>query len=133
MTLFVGNLFSQVTEANLRELLRKFARVRKIDIFSAAGFATVAIEGEANEERAVQELNGVKKFRQKLKLFKLALAKASDNPPNEQNLAKRPGYPPTPPDPKKPSRPKKVITLSCLTIPLPIFWNAYRIQFRAMG
>ncbi|MEI2577580.1 RNA-binding protein [Scytonema sp. PRP1] len=79
MTLFVGNLFFQVTEANLRELLRKFAKAGKIDIFSAAGFATVAIEGEANEERAVQELNGVEQFGQKLKLFKSAPVQPSDN------------------------------------------------------
>jgi RNA recognition motif-containing protein len=70
MTILVGNLSSQVTEANLRELFRKFGRVEKIDIFPGAGFATVAIEGEASEERAVQELNGVEKFGQKLELFK---------------------------------------------------------------
>lgn len=70
MTLFIGNLPSGVTEANLRELFTKFGRVTNIDIFSTAGFATVAIEGEANEERAVQEFNGVEKFGQKLKLFK---------------------------------------------------------------
>lgn len=69
MTLLVGNLPSEVTKANLRELFTKFGTVGNIDIFSAAGFATVAIEGEGNEERAVQELNGVEKFGQKLKLF----------------------------------------------------------------
>jgi RNA recognition motif-containing protein len=80
MTLLVGNLPSEITEANLRELFTKFGTVGKIDIFPGSGFATVAIEGEANEERAVQELNGVEKFGQKLKLFKSAPVKPSDNP-----------------------------------------------------
>ncbi|BAY43042.1 RNA-binding region RNP-1 [Scytonema sp. HK-05] len=70
MTLLVGNLPSEITEANLRELFTKFGTVGKIDIFPGSGFATVAIEGEANEDLAVQELNGVEKFGQKLKLFK---------------------------------------------------------------
>ncbi|MBP5974555.1 RNA-binding protein [Brasilonema sp. CT11] len=70
MTLLVGNLPSEVTEANLRELLTKFGRVGNIDIFPEASFATVAIEGEANEKRAVEELNSVEKFGQKLKLFR---------------------------------------------------------------
>lgn len=72
MTLLVGNLSSQVTEANLRELFTKFGTVGKIELFPGSGFATVAIEGEANEECAVQELNGVEKFGQKLQLFKSA-------------------------------------------------------------
>ncbi|MBW4627720.1 MAG: hypothetical protein KME49_20000 [Brasilonema octagenarum HA4186-MV1] len=70
MTLLVGNLPSEVTEANLRELLRKFGRVGNIDIFPEASFATVAIEGEVNEESAVEELNGVENFGQILKFFK---------------------------------------------------------------
>lgn len=69
MTLLVGNLPCEVTEENLRELFTKFGRVGKIDIFSTAGFATVAIEGEANERYAAQELNDVEKFGQKFKLY----------------------------------------------------------------
>ncbi|MBW4593426.1 MAG: RNA-binding protein [Brasilonema angustatum HA4187-MV1] len=80
MTLLVGNLPCEVTEANLKELFTKFGTVEKIDIFPGSGFATVTIEGEANEERAVQELNGVEKFGQKLQLFKSAPVKPSDNP-----------------------------------------------------
>lgn len=80
MTLLVGNLSSQVTEENLSELFTKFGTVGNIDIFSTANFATLAIEGEANEERAVQELNGVEKFGQILKLFKSAPVEPSDNP-----------------------------------------------------
>ncbi len=70
MAILVGNLSSQVTEADLRNLFTKYDTVQKIFIFNTVGYATVEIEGEANEKRAVQELNGAEHFGQKLQLFK---------------------------------------------------------------
>ncbi|NMG19266.1 RNA recognition motif domain-containing protein [Brasilonema bromeliae] len=118
MTILVGNLSSQVTEANLRELFTKFGTVRKIDIFPDSGFATVAIKGEANEDLAVQELNGVEQFGQKLKLFKSAPVQPSDNQRDGErrllilhaptHTARGLGDGPSPsPKPTKPSPPNK--------------------------
>jgi|GEM_PF-4567384 len=70
MAILVGNLPSQVTETHLKNLLTNYGKVQKIFIFSTVGYTTVEIEGEENENRAVQELNGVEWLGQKLELFK---------------------------------------------------------------
>ncbi len=89
MAILVGNLSSQVTEADLRNLFTKNGTVRKIFIFNKVGYATVEIEGEANEKRAVQELNGAEKFGQKLQLFK----STQDEEPATRDPTKNPPPP----------------------------------------
>lgn len=69
MAILVKNLPSQATQADLTELFNQYGNVRYISISSTIGHATVEIEGEANEERAVQGLNGEEWLGQKLELF----------------------------------------------------------------
>lgn len=90
MAILVGNLSSQVAEADLRNLFTKYGTVQKIFIFNTIGYATVEIEGEANEKRAVRELNSAEKFGHKLQLFK--------STQDEESATRDPTKNPPPPD-----------------------------------
>ncbi|MBD2778139.1 RNA recognition motif domain-containing protein [Iningainema tapete] len=87
MTIFVTNLASQVTEADLINLFEKHGKIRKISIDE---ITTVEMEGEnaeAQEDSAIQALNGVELFGQIL-------------------LLSRPTGP-GPENPKQPEKPEK--------------------------
>lgn len=89
MAILVKNLPSQATQADLTELFHQFGNVQKISVFPTIGFAAVEIEGEANEERAVQELNGEECLGQKLELFQ----SEQDEDPSRNPRRKPPGPP----------------------------------------
>ena len=72
MAILVSNLPTQATDTDLSNLFTKYGKVRKIFIFPPAGKATVEMEGEAQEDRALRELNHVEWLGQKLELFKSA-------------------------------------------------------------
>lgn len=70
MAILINNLPDNVTKAQLTNLVAKYGTIVKIFIFDTAGCATVEMESEAQEERAVVELNGVEFLGQTIELFK---------------------------------------------------------------
>jgi RNA recognition motif-containing protein len=91
MVIRVTNLPSELTQAELTNLLQEYGSIQNIKIFSTDGYAEVEIEGEANEDRAIQELNGVERFGQKLQLSKLPSSNSRDpkrNPPDSPGSSK---------------------------------------------
>ncbi|MBD2778135.1 RNA-binding protein [Iningainema tapete] len=94
MAILVKNLPSQVTQANLTELFNQYGNVLNVSISSTIGHATVEIEGEANEERAIQGLNGEEWLGQKLELFQ---SEQNQDPTGTRDPKSVPPGPPSPP------------------------------------
>lgn len=97
MAILVGNLPSQVTQADIISLFTKYGTLQKIYFFPTVGYAVVEIgneEDQATEERVIQELNGAEHFGQKLQLFKSAV---EELPPTRSLLTQPPPPPPPPP------------------------------------
>ncbi|MBD2778555.1 RNA recognition motif domain-containing protein [Iningainema tapete] len=82
MAILVKNLPSQATQADLIELFNQYGNVRHISISPKIDHITVEIEGEANEERAIQGLNGEEWLGQKLELFQSEQDQAPKGEPN---------------------------------------------------
>lgn len=94
MAILVKNLPSQATQADFIEIFNQYGNVQKISIFPTIGFATIEIEGEANEERAVQGLNGEEWLGQKLELFQ---SEQDQDPRRTRDPKSLPPRPPSPP------------------------------------
>jgi RNA recognition motif-containing protein len=76
MTIYVGNLSFQATEADLTEVFTEYGTVKRVslpidrDTGRKRGFAFVELTDEAQEEAAIAELDGAEWLGRQLKLSK---------------------------------------------------------------
>ncbi len=76
MSIFVGNLSYQVTEEDLQSVFADYGTVKRINIPTdretgrPRGFAFVEMETEAEEENAINDLNGAEWMGREMKVNK---------------------------------------------------------------
>ena len=76
MSVYVGNLFYEVTEEDLRDVFAEYGTVKKITIPKdretgrVRGFGFVEMETEAEESAAIETLNGAEWMGRDLKVSK---------------------------------------------------------------
>ena len=76
MSIYVGNLSFEITEEDLKEVFSEYGTVKKIHIPKdretgrKRGFAFVEMESEADENKAIQALDGAEWMERELKVNK---------------------------------------------------------------
>jgi RNA recognition motif-containing protein len=76
MTLYIGNLSYQVTEQDIREVLSEYGQVRRLNLPTdretgrMRGFAFVEMSDDAQEDAAIDDLNGAEWMGRALKVNK---------------------------------------------------------------
>ncbi len=64
MTIYVGNLSYEVTQEDLKQVFAEYGNVKRVNIPTdretgrVRGFAFVELEVEADEEKAIEDLDG---------------------------------------------------------------------------
>ncbi|NJN24459.1 MAG: RNA-binding protein [Acaryochloridaceae cyanobacterium RL_2_7] len=82
MTIYVGNLSYNATEADIREIFGEYGEVKRImmptdrETGKMRGFAFVDMQKDEDEDTAIQDLNGAEWMGRNLKVNK---AKPRDN------------------------------------------------------
>jgi RNA recognition motif-containing protein len=76
MSIYVGNLAYEVTQEDLSEVFVEYGKVKRVhiptdrDTGKMRGFAFVEMESEADEEKAIETLNGAEWMGRELKVNK---------------------------------------------------------------
>lgn len=76
MSIYVGNLAYEVTQQDLSEVFVEYGKVKRVhiptdrDTGKMRGFAFVEMESEADEEKAIETLNGAEWMGRELKVNK---------------------------------------------------------------
>ncbi len=76
MSIYVGNLSYEVTSEDLNEVFAEYGTVKRVhiptdrDTGRVRGFAFVEMESEANEDKAIQALDGAEWMERELKVNK---------------------------------------------------------------
>ena len=76
MSIYVGNLAYEVTQEDLSEVFVEYGTVKRVhiptdrDTGKMRGFAFVEMESEADEEKAIETLNGAEWMGRELKVNK---------------------------------------------------------------
>ena len=76
MSIYVGNLSYEVNQEDLKEVFTEYGTVNRVHIPSdretgrVRGFAFVEMESEANEDKAIEALNGAEWMDRELKVNK---------------------------------------------------------------
>lgn len=76
MSIYVGNLDYQVTQADLTEVFAEYGSVKRVhlptdrDTGRVRGFAFIEMETEAEEDKAIEALNGAEWMDRELKVNK---------------------------------------------------------------
>ncbi|MDA0267199.1 MAG: RNA-binding protein [Cyanobacteria bacterium] len=76
MTIYVGNLSFQATEEDLKEVFAEYGEVRRVSLPSdretgrKRGFAFIEMASEANEDKAISELDGAEWLGRELRVNK---------------------------------------------------------------
>ena len=76
MSIYVGNLSHEVSQEDLNEVFTEYGTVKSVHIPTdretgrARGFAFVEMESEANEDKAIEALNGAEWMNRELKVNK---------------------------------------------------------------
>lgn len=74
MTLYIGNLSYQVTDQDIREVLSEYGQIRRLnlpmdrDTGRMRGFAFVEMADDAQEDAAMDDLNGAEWMGRSLKV-----------------------------------------------------------------
>lgn len=90
MTIYVGNLSFQATEDDLREVFADYGEVKRISLPTdretgrKRGFAFVEMVEEAQEDAAIQDLDGAEWMGREMKVNK-AKPRESTSRPNKVN------------------------------------------------
>lgn len=76
MTIYVGNLSFQATEEDLREVFAEYGEVVRVSLPTdretgkKRGFAFVEMKEEANEDKAIEELDGAQWLEREIRVNK---------------------------------------------------------------
>ncbi|MGF1602418.1 MAG: RNA recognition motif domain-containing protein [Thermosynechococcaceae cyanobacterium] len=76
MTLYIGNLSYQVTDPDIREVLSEYGQIRRLNLPTdretgrMRGFAFVEMSDDAQEDAAIDDLNGAEWMGRSLKVNK---------------------------------------------------------------
>lgn len=76
MSIYVGNLSYEVTQEDLNEVFAEYGRVRRVHLPTdretgrMRGFAFVEMEADADEDKAIEALDGAEWMGRKLKVNK---------------------------------------------------------------
>ena len=76
MSIYVGNLAYEINQEDLNEVFTEYGTVKRVHIPSdretgrPRGFAFVEMESEANEDKAIQALDGAEWMSRELKVNK---------------------------------------------------------------
>ena len=76
VTIYVGNLSFQATEEDLKEVFAEYGEVRRVSLPSdretgrKRGFAFIEMASEANEDKAISELDGAEWLGRELRVNK---------------------------------------------------------------
>ncbi|MGF1541915.1 MAG: RNA recognition motif domain-containing protein [Pleurocapsa sp.] len=76
MSIYVGNLSYEISQQDLNEVFTEYGTVKRVHIPSdretgrPRGFAFVEMESEANEDKAIQALDGAEWMERQLKVNK---------------------------------------------------------------
>ncbi len=76
MTIYIGNLSFQATEEDLKEVFAEYGEVRRVSLPAdretgrKRGFAFIEMASEANEDKAISELDGAEWLGRELRVNK---------------------------------------------------------------
>ena len=76
MTIYIGNLSFQATEDDIREVFQEYGEVTRVSLpvdretGRKRGFAFVEMEAEAQEDKAIEELDGAEWMGREIRLNK---------------------------------------------------------------
>lgn len=83
MTIYIGNLSFQAEEDDIREVFSEYGKVNRISLPTdretgrKRGFAFVDMENDADEDKAIEELDGAEWLGRELKVNKAKPREAS--------------------------------------------------------
>jgi len=86
VTIYVGNLSFQATEEDLREVFSEYGEVIRVSLPTdretgkKRGFAFVEMKEEANEDQAIEELDGAQWLGREIKVNKAKPREFSNRP-----------------------------------------------------
>ena len=86
MTIYVGNLSFQATEEDLREVFSEYGEVVRVSLPTdretgkKRGFAFVEMKEEANEDQAIEELDGAQWLGREIRVNKAKPRETNSRP-----------------------------------------------------
>lgn len=86
MTIYVGNLSFQATEEDLREVFSEYGEVVRVSLPTdretgkKRGFAFVEMKEDANEDKAIEELDGAQWLGREIKVNKAKPRELNNRP-----------------------------------------------------